>query len=101
MIDFTYPAGALEPQARADAVDRLTAAVLECEGAPDNEYTRALCWTFVHELPPDQVSVGGRPATRPVYRLLFTVPAGTLLHGPGPVGTYSRDNLVREATEIV
>ena len=101
MIDFMLPAGALDPEARAEAIDKLTATLLKCEGAPDNEYTRAMCWTVVHELPADALHVGGRVAERPVYRLLVTVPAGTLLQGPGPIGTYSRDNLVREATEIV
>jgi phenylpyruvate tautomerase PptA (4-oxalocrotonate tautomerase family) len=101
MIDLTYPAGALDEEARAEAVERLTAAVLRNEGAPDNDYTRAMCWTLVHELPAGALHVGGFPATQPIYRLIVTVPAGTLLHGPGPVGTYSRDSLVREVTEIV
>ena len=101
MIDFTLPAGALSAEARADAVEQLTATLLKCEGAEDNEYTRAMTWAFVHELPADAVHVGGTVAERPIYRLLVTVPAGTLLQGPGPVGTYSRDSLVQEATEIV
>lgn len=101
MIDLTYPAGALDDHARADAVDRLTSALLKCEGAPDNDYTRAMCWTFLHELPPEQAYVGGRQAEQPIYRLVMTVPEGTLLQGPGPVGTYSRDSLVREVTEIL
>lgn len=101
MIDFTHPAGALDPGARAEAVDKLTASLLKAEGAADNDYTRAMAWTIVHELPPEALHVGGQTVDRPVYRLLFTVPEGTLLHGPGPVGSYSRDSLVREATEIV
>jgi phenylpyruvate tautomerase PptA (4-oxalocrotonate tautomerase family) len=101
MIDLTYPAGALTPEARADAVEKLTATLLKCEGAEDNDYTRAMSWVIVHELPAGAINVGGSVAERPVYRLLVTVPEGTLLQGPGPVGTYSRDNLVREATEIV
>jgi phenylpyruvate tautomerase PptA (4-oxalocrotonate tautomerase family) len=101
MIDLTYPEGALDPDARAEAIEKLTAALLRNEGATDNEATRAMSWGFVHELPGGAVNVGGGPAPRPVYRLLVTVPAGTLLHGPGPIGTEARRALVREMTEIL
>jgi phenylpyruvate tautomerase PptA (4-oxalocrotonate tautomerase family) len=101
MIDLTYPEGALEPDARADAVERLTAALLRHEGATDNEQTRGMSWTLVHELPAGAVNVGGTPAEEPVYRVFVTVPEGTLLQGPGPVGATSRRNLVREVAEIL
>ena len=101
MIDLTYPEGALDPEQRAEAVENLTASLLRNEGAADNEQTRAMSWTVVHELPAHALNVGGTPVERPVYRILVTVPEGTLLQGPGPVGTHSRRNLVREATEIV
>lgn len=101
MIDLTYPEGALEPEARAAAVEQLTAALLRHEGAADNEQTRAMSWAVVHELPAHAVNVGGAPAERPVYRVDVTVPAGTLLQGPGPVGSSSRRNLTREVTEIL
>jgi phenylpyruvate tautomerase PptA (4-oxalocrotonate tautomerase family) len=101
MIDLTYPEGALDPAARAEAVEGLTAALLRIEAAADNEQTRAMSWVVVHEVPRHALNVGGTPAERPVYRLLVTVPEGTLLQGPGPVGTQARRNLVREATEIL
>jgi len=101
MIDLTYPEGALEPGARAEAVERLTAALLRHEGASDNEQTRAMSWTLVHELPAGALNVGGAPAEEPVYRVFVTVPRGTLLQGPGPVGSASRRNLVREVAEIL
>ena len=101
MIDLTYPEGSLEPAARAEAVEQLTAALLRHEGALDNEQTRAMSWAVLHEVPADALHIGGTPAERPVYRLFVTVPAGTLLQGPGPVGMASRTNLVREATEIL
>jgi phenylpyruvate tautomerase PptA (4-oxalocrotonate tautomerase family) len=101
MIDLTYPAGALGPEERAEAVERLTAALLRHEGAADNEQTRAMSWTVVHELPEGALNVGGTAAEEPVYRVLVTVPEGTLLQGPGPVGNNSRHNLVREVAEIL
>lgn len=101
MIDLTYPEGALDPHARAEAVEKLTAALLRNEGALDNAQTRAMSWAVVHELPAYALNVAGAPAERPVYRIVLTVPEGTLLQGPGPVGTQARRNLVREATEIL
>lgn len=102
IFDLTYPEGALDAARRAQAVEKLTSALLRHEGAPaDNLYVRGMAWGFVHELPEDAVNVGGRPAARPVYRVMLTVPEGTLLHGPGPAGPPSRRNLVREVTEIL
>ena len=101
MIDLTYPEGALDAEARGEAVEKLTAALLRHEGAADNEQTRGMSWTLVHELPQGALSVGGTPAEEPVYRVLITVPEGTLLQGPGPVGATSRRNLVREVAEIL
>lgn len=101
MIDLTYPEGALDAEARGEVVEKLTAALLRHEGAADNEQTRAMSWTLVHELPPHALNVGGTPVERPVYRVLVTVPEGILLQGPGPVGSTARRNLVREVTEIL
>jgi phenylpyruvate tautomerase PptA (4-oxalocrotonate tautomerase family) len=101
MIDLTYPAGALDEDARAAAVEKLTEALLRIEGAPVNQQTQAMAWTLVHELPRDALNVAGAPAERPVYRVLVTVPAGTLLQGPGPVGSAARRALVREVSEIL
>jgi len=101
MIDFTYPKGALEPEAVAVAVDKLTAALLRHEGAPENERIRAIAWTFVHEQPATAIYGGGVPAAAPYYRVQLSVPQGTLLHGPGPFAVAARRNLIREVAEIV
>ena len=101
MIDFYCPEGAMDEQARATALERMTEALLRWEGAPDNERTRALSWGFIHELPRGAVNVGGRSAASPLYRVSITVPAGTLLHGPSPLATQQRAGLVRELTDII
>jgi hypothetical protein len=101
MIDFTYPEGALEPDSLATAVDRLTESLLRNEAATDNERIRAIAWTYVHEQPAGTIYGGGRPAELPYYRIQFTVPEGTLLHGPGPFAAQARANLFRETAEIV
>jgi phenylpyruvate tautomerase PptA (4-oxalocrotonate tautomerase family) len=102
MIDLTLPEGALTPEALDEALVKLGEALLRHEGAPVNRRTRGLSWQFVHELPAKAIRVGGITVDdKPIYRLLVTVPAGTLLQGLGPVGATSRKNLVREVTEIV
>ncbi|HET8565509.1 MAG TPA: hypothetical protein VFL77_03450 [Solirubrobacterales bacterium] len=101
MIDFTYPEGALDPEALATAVDKLTAALLRHEGAPDNERVRAIAWAFVHEVPAGALFAGGRSAELSYYRVQLSVPQGTLLHGPGPFAVQARKNLIREVAEIV
>jgi phenylpyruvate tautomerase PptA (4-oxalocrotonate tautomerase family) len=99
MIDLTLPQGALDEEAREALMVDLTAALLQHEGAPENERTRAMTWGFVHEVP--SVYVGGRPSDLPVYRVVITVPEGTLLHGPGPFSAQTRRNLVGDVTDRV
>jgi phenylpyruvate tautomerase PptA (4-oxalocrotonate tautomerase family) len=101
MIDLTFPEGALDEAACTRLIDSLSAALLRHEGAHDNEVTRAMCWAFVHPVPRHAVFVGGRPAPVSLYRVIVTVPEGTLLHGPGPFGIASRDALVEEVTQLV
>ena len=101
LIDLTCPSGALTAPATAKLVDGLTGALIQHEGAPDNERTRAMTWVFVHELPAEAVHVGGTAVDRPVYRVAVTVPEGTLLHGPGPFGTSARRALVADVTDLV
>jgi phenylpyruvate tautomerase PptA (4-oxalocrotonate tautomerase family) len=101
VIDLTYPEGALNSEAREQAVERLTAALLKHEGAPDNEQTRAMSRCFIHELPNDAICVGGRPIEQPTYRVVLTVPDGVVVTGAGPLASTARKALVREATEIL
>lgn len=101
MIDVTYTTGALDDHARDRLTERLTSALLRAEGAPETPLTRALTWIFLHELPPGSVAYAGATPARPLYRVMITVPAGTFLHGPGPIGSEARESLIREATEIV
>jgi phenylpyruvate tautomerase PptA (4-oxalocrotonate tautomerase family) len=101
LIDVTCPVGAIADEARASAMEALTAALIRAEGAPDTELTRALTWVFWHQVPDGCVSVGGQRPLQPVYRVFVTVPEGTGLHGPSPFGNESRRQLVGEVTEIL
>ena len=51
MIDVYCPEGAMDEQARATALERMTEALLRWEGAPDNERTRALSWGLSTSFP--------------------------------------------------
>jgi phenylpyruvate tautomerase PptA (4-oxalocrotonate tautomerase family) len=78
LIDVTMPAGALQPAARAELVERLGETLLKWEGAPDSEFVRAIMWVHVHELPEGAMNAAGRPVAEPVFRLDVTVPEGAL-----------------------
>ena len=100
MIDLTVPEGALTEAAIAVLVEELTSALIEGEGAPDNEYVRAITWAFVDERPAGAIIVGGRHAQKPVYRVVFTVPEGAPgVHGP--LMRTNRERLVRRVTKLV
>jgi phenylpyruvate tautomerase PptA (4-oxalocrotonate tautomerase family) len=101
MIDFTYPEGALTAEGRTEAVERLTTAILEHEGVPDNEHSRLFSWCYVHELPDHAINIGGRPSEKPIYRVAVAVPHSTQIHGQAPWATARRRALAREVTEIV
>ncbi len=100
MIDLTMTEGALSEDAKATLVEGLTATLIELEGAPDNEYVRAITWCLVDERPPGAIHVGGAPATEPIYRVQLTVPEGAPgVHGP--LMEPRRAQLVRRVTELV
>jgi hypothetical protein len=65
MIDLYFQADAITEQASLEAVEKLTAALLRHEGAPDNEQTRAMSRAFLHELlRSPSSSVAARPLSR-------------------------------------
>lgn len=100
MIDVTLPQGALTEDAKAELVERLTTALIHGEGAPDNDYVRAIAWCFLDERPAGAVNVGGRAIDRPLYRVVVTVPEGA----PGVAGPLmlgNRNRMVRTMTEQV
>ncbi len=94
MIELTLEEGALTDAAKADLVDGLTAALLRWEGAPDNDVSRSIAWTYVDERPAGSINVGGRPADAPRYRVKLTVPDGAL-------NDESKAGIVGDATRLV
>ena len=99
LIDLTYPQDTFDDQSRSELVERLTSTLLRLEGAPDNASTRVMSRCFVHELPAEHMYVAGQRYPEPTYRIVCTVPKGTLLHGP--LGAFSRRELVKEMTQAI
>jgi phenylpyruvate tautomerase PptA (4-oxalocrotonate tautomerase family) len=95
IFELTYPAGALEPDARAQLVDDLTTALLRAERAPETQFFRDITWAYVHELPAGSVHAAGRPIDgRPTFKLEVTTPQGALSDG-------RRGELVGDATRLI
>jgi phenylpyruvate tautomerase PptA (4-oxalocrotonate tautomerase family) len=93
MIDLTLPKGALSDEARKDLMESLTKTLLKWEGAkPDNQAAQSIAWTFLHEA--ELVTVGGRTAEKPRYRVFAGVPQGS-------IGDEEKQGLVAEVTEQV
>jgi phenylpyruvate tautomerase PptA (4-oxalocrotonate tautomerase family) len=78
MIEFTYPKGALEPEARESVLEQLATKLLEAERAPDTEFFRSITWVYANEIDPETLAVGGRPGGEPRFRVQITVPEGAL-----------------------
>ncbi|MFI0409114.1 4-oxalocrotonate tautomerase family protein [Actinomadura sp. 3N508] len=77
MIDLTLPHGVLSDDAKAELMQTLTRTLLKWEGAkPGNKAAESIAWTFLHE--PALVTVAGRPAQQPRYRVVVGVPQATL-----------------------
>jgi phenylpyruvate tautomerase PptA (4-oxalocrotonate tautomerase family) len=94
MMDLTYPAGALTPDARAELVEELTTVLLRAERAPDTDFFRNITWVYVHELPEGTLFAAGRPVPEPTLRLQVTIPQGAL-------SARRKDELVAEATKTI
>ena len=94
IIDFTYPQGALEPDAREALVGELTTALLRAERAPDTDFFRSITWVHVHALPDEDVFAAGRPVSEPHFRVEVTVPEGAL-------SERRKQEFVSEATRVL
>jgi phenylpyruvate tautomerase PptA (4-oxalocrotonate tautomerase family) len=100
MIDLTLPQSLLDAEKRTALVDELTTALLRAERAPDTEFFRSITWAFVHELPPTDVYVAGRPVAQPIIRLEVTTPEGALSDRRRGELVGAATRAIREATGI-
>lgn len=76
MIELTAPAGSLTDAGRKSVQRDLGALLLKWEGAPDTEFFRSVCWTYLHELPAGAQTTGEDDAPR--FRVDVRVPTGVL-----------------------
>ncbi|WP_066950270.1 hypothetical protein [Microtetraspora fusca] len=77
MLDVYIPDGALQPDAEAALLNRITEILIRYEGFdPADPVTRSVSWVFLHR--PAAVYVGGSPADAPRYKVVPSVPEGQL-----------------------
>ena len=95
MIDVTLPEGALSPEARDKLADELTTTLLKWEGAGDIPFSRQITLVYFDERPQGSVYVAGERATEPRYRVLVTIPEGSIKDDERKAG------LVEEITKLV
>lgn len=94
MIELTLPKDSLSKEKTAELVDRLTQTLLRWEGAPQgSKAAQEVSWGYVNWV--DEVNVGGRPANKPRYRIITTVPQGALRNDE------VKNGLVAEVTRAV
>ncbi len=75
MLDVYIPDGALEPEAEATLINRLTDIVIRHDGLdPADPRARSACWVFLHR--PAAVYVAGKLADAPRYKLVPSVAEG-------------------------
>ena len=102
MIELTTTRGALDDDAKRRLGAELSTIALEVEAGPttgfgDKAHMQALSWCFVNE---QDVFVGGRPHSKPIYRVTVTIPEGA----PGvfgPLAERGREILVERVTAAV
>jgi phenylpyruvate tautomerase PptA (4-oxalocrotonate tautomerase family) len=93
MLDVYISEGALETEAEAELLNRITEILIRYEGFdPADPRTRAISWVLLHR--PAAVYVGGAPADAPRYRVVASVPEGQL-------DAEAREAVVVEVTEAV
>ncbi|MBV6698629.1 hypothetical protein KV557_16105 [Kitasatospora aureofaciens] len=93
MLDVYIPDGALQPEAEAALINRITEILIRHEGFdPADPAIRSVSWVFLHR--PAAVYVGGAPADAPRYRVVPSVPEGQF-------GEKTRAGVVAEVTEAI
>jgi phenylpyruvate tautomerase PptA (4-oxalocrotonate tautomerase family) len=78
MIDVTLPEGALTSEQRDALADQLTTTLLKWEGAAEIPFSREITLVYFDERPADAIYVAGQRVEEPRYRLLVTIPAGSI-----------------------
>jgi phenylpyruvate tautomerase PptA (4-oxalocrotonate tautomerase family) len=94
MIDLTLPEGTLSAESKKELMTQLTTILLKWEGAPDTPQAKSIAWVYAHEVKAGAMTVGGTPPESPRYRVITTVPQGSL-------NDERKKGLVEEVTRAV
>ena len=95
MIDVTLPEGALTEDQRNALGERLTNTILKWEGAAEIPFSRQITVVYFDERPAGTIYVAGAPESKPRYRVLITIPEGSITDDERKAG------LVEEVTRDV
>ena len=102
MIDVTLPEGALSQDQRDALGERLTNTILRWEGAAEIPFSRQITVVYFDERPAGSIYVAGARETEPRYRVLVTIPEGSITDDErkaGLVAQLTRDILEAEGAE--
>ena len=95
MIDVTLPEGALSEEQRNALGERLTNTILKWEGAAEIPFSRQITVVYFDERPAGSVYVAGEQETQTRYRVLITIPEGSIKEDE------RKANLVEEVTRDI
>ena len=102
MIDVTLPEGALSEEQRNALGERLTNTILKWEGAAEIPFSRQITVVYFDERPAGSVYVAGEQETQTRYRVLITIPEGSIKDDErkaGLVEEVTRDILEVDGTD--
>jgi phenylpyruvate tautomerase PptA (4-oxalocrotonate tautomerase family) len=95
MIDVTLPEGALSEDQRNTLGERLTNTILKWEGAAEIPFSRQITAVYFDERPAGSIYIAGERETQPRYRVLVTIPEGSITDDERKAG------LVEEVTRDI
>jgi phenylpyruvate tautomerase PptA (4-oxalocrotonate tautomerase family) len=78
MIDVTLPEGALSDDQRDALGERLTNTILKWEGAAEIPFSRQITVVYFDERPAGSIYVAGEQEMQARYRVLITIPEGSI-----------------------
>jgi phenylpyruvate tautomerase PptA (4-oxalocrotonate tautomerase family) len=98
MIDVTLPEGALSDEQRDALGERLTNTILKWEGAAEIPFSRQITVVYFDERPAGSIYVAGARETEPRYRVLVTIPEGSITDDERKAGLV--EEITRDVIEV-
>jgi phenylpyruvate tautomerase PptA (4-oxalocrotonate tautomerase family) len=98
MIDVTLPEGVLTEEQRNALGERLTNTILKWEGAAEIPFSRQITVVYFDERPAGSIYVAGAQEADPRYRVLVTIPEGSITDDERKAGLV--EELTRDVIEV-